>query len=293
MIAGPRPQTIDAARAVVRDLQAQLKLMRAELERSRKLNDGGAISKTALDEATYGAEALEARLERARTQLEELEEGTRKERVRAQRALLERLDARIESLRLDLDKSVLVAPFDGVIARRIVDEGTFAAAGSPILRILEAGGLEARIGIPVRDAPLLEEGGRFDLKVEGKSYEAEFRAVLPELDPRTRTRTAVFDLSPTTSRQLVSGQIARLRIEERTDLDGYLVPVGALVKGRRGLWAAYVSREGRIERRDVEVLHSDGAVALVRGTIEKGEELVVGGAHRVAEGQRVRAVRAD
>jgi len=293
MIAGPREQTVRAAQAAVADLEAQFTRMQAELERSRRLDRGGAISKTALDEATFGAQSLEARLDGAREQLAELQEGTRPERVRAQRALLDRIDARIAAIRLDLEKSVLRAPFDAIVARRVLDEGTVPAAGAPVVRLIEDGGLEARIGLPVDTARRVESEPVFRLTVDDREVAAELRAVLPELDERTRTRTAVLALTADAARGLVPGQIVRLHVEEESDARGHRVPTESLVKGSHGLWAVYVVRDGRIERRDVEVLHTDGAHALVRGAVEAGEDVVVRGVHRVADGQRVRVARAD
>ncbi len=89
------------------------------------------------------------------------------------------------------------------------------------------------------------------------------------------------------------------------------VPVAALTASRRGLWAAYVAvplgsslpsdgrpdgrSDGRdathrADRREVELLHADGAVAYVRGPLRPGERLVVAGVARLVPGLEIRTL---
>jgi hypothetical protein len=79
------------------------------------------------------------------------------------------------------------------------------------------------------------------------------------------------------------------------------LPTTALEKSSRGLWSCYVLEKSsdtntnpeafRIARRYVELLHSDGVRAFVRGTIGSGEKIVSGGTHRNVPGQLVRIGR--
>lgn len=67
----------------------------------------------------------------------------------------------------------------------------------------------------------------------------------------------------------------------------------------RGLWSVYVLTEPETEspdeatdvysvsRRDVEVVHTEGDRALVRGTLQPGEPTITSGAHRMVPGQLV------
>ena len=72
---------------------------------------------------------------------------------------------------------------------------------------------------------------------------------------------------------------------------GFWLPTSALVRSRRGLWAAYAiaPSEGppTVERRELELLYTTGDFAFVRGLVQPGERLVRDGVQRLVDGQRV------
>ena len=92
--AGPRKQTIDAARAQLETLAAQRDLARVLAVRRKRLVATRSISDEEYDEARYALEAAVARTEAARQALNELEAGTRPEQIEAQRAAVAAAEAR-------------------------------------------------------------------------------------------------------------------------------------------------------------------------------------------------------
>ena len=111
LISGPRQETIAAAAAEVRDLQAQLQLARLRHSRSKRLVDGNAISREEYDQRSFGMQSIEARLDAAQRRLDELESGTRSERIEAQRAVVAQLAAVLDNVVVDIEDSTLTSPF--------------------------------------------------------------------------------------------------------------------------------------------------------------------------------------
>ncbi|MHC4375503.1 MAG: efflux RND transporter periplasmic adaptor subunit, partial [Planctomycetota bacterium] len=72
------------------------------------------------------------------------------------------------------------------------------------------------------------------------------------------------------------------------------LPGTALVRSRRGLWAAFAlapiegSEEFIVERRELELIHTSGDEVLVRGPLALDEQVITSGVHKVNAGQRVR-----
>ncbi len=299
--AGARSQTIAAARATVRNLRSQLRLASNKSRRRQELFSQGAISQEQLDEAITNVSALQARLDEAQSQLDELLAGTRGERIEAQKASIEQLDASIASLEIELEKSTLLAPFTGKISARLVDEGTVVAVGNPVFRLVEDGVLEARIGVPVTAANKLKIGRTLPVTIGEHNYSTRVLSILPELDPNTRTTTVVLTLNSQAVGKVSPGQVARLQLTETISDTGYWLPTTALVKGVRGLWSCYVLGESdksesfatasnqsfRVEQRDVEILHNTGDRVLVRGTLQTGDQVIINGTHRLVPGQLV------
>ena len=298
MQAGTRGETIAAARASVRQLKTELELAHQKSDRRKKLYTEGAISQEQRDEAVNEVATVQARVDREQSQLDELLAGTRSERIEAQQALIEQQDIKIANLELELEKSVLKAPFTGRISARLVDEGTVVEAGQSIFRLVEDRNLEAHIGVPVTTASQIRIGETLPLQIGRKSYQAKVSSILPELDPNTRTLTIILRLKQGAVTEVFSGQVARLQLTETINTSGYWLPTTALVEGQRGLWSCYVlgKREDiasenksvfQVEQKTIEILYTQSDRNLVRGTLQPNNQVIIDGIHRLVPGQLV------
>lgn len=294
---GPRQEDIAAAEAAVQDLQAQLDLARLQQERREDLYSQGAISLEERDEAAFGANALNSRLSQAKSQLDELNAGTRVEQVSAQDAQVEQIEASLKNLDVSIAKSIIYAPFDGQVSLRLMDEGVVVSPGQSVLRLVEGRALEARIGVPSQMANRISTGSQQTIDVDGQLFSGRVTALLPELDDASQTVTVIIILP--TGVQPAIGATARLKLQDQQNEIGYWLPTSALVAGERGLWSAYVLGEPHrdispagdnfyeVSRREVEVLYTESDRTFVRGLLQPGEEIITSGTHRLVPGQLV------
>lgn len=289
--AGPRVETIAATRAQVEELKALLELRQLTHDRTKQLEERNSTSTQAVDNSRLSMKAAVARLAQTRERLQELEAGTREEKIKAQQAVVDQLDAQLADVQLDHDESVITAPFDGRVSMRYIDEGTMASPGQAVVRVIESTAIEARIGLPAGAVSHLAADDSFTLNVGKDHYRATFARVLPQVDLQTRTRMAVFNLSAEDSGSVAPGQMVRISLSEQVEATGCWLPTAALSPGQRGLWSAYVVEEqdgvDRIESRPVEILHTEGDRVLITGTIQAGDRVVSGGVQRIVPGQLV------
>lgn len=296
LIAGPRNQEILAAKASVTQLESDFKLAEIRRERNKRLLSTDAISAQEFDNSYYLALSAKGRLEAAKQNLSLLNEGTRKERIEAQKARIAQLVAAIETIDVRISESQITAPYDGIIASRLSDEGEIVSPGTQILTIIETSHLQAWIGVPEKSVKDLKIGQRYSLLSGDSEFKATLVSILPNLNTTTRTRTVILDI-PKSSKQvpLASGSIVRLQIQRPSGQTGFWVPSSALTRGEKGLWSAMgVMEDGEssdsyiTKRLDIEILHLQSDRALVRGTLENGQKIVSGGLHKLTVGQRVR-----
>ena len=291
--AGPRIETIKAARATVTAADSQLENASLNLRRRKSLYDAGAISAEEYDQAVFAEESARANLTAAQEQLSELEAGTRAERVERQRSAVRQLEASAQEIDVAIDKSRLVAPFDGTVTRRYLDPGSIAQASDPVIRLVEQQHLEAWIGLPVSIVADLEIGTKHEILIEGQTFVGTASAKIRELDPATRTQTVLFVLAASASDKVVSGQLCEIQVTSPVNTAGFWIPTSALTKGVRGLWSVMVitpEESGsyfRARKRDIDIIKTDSNRVLARGTIEDGDQIIINGVHRVAEGQLV------
>ncbi len=282
--AGEPLARLDTARLEARQAEAEAALAQAEATL--------ALAQTTL--ARTG-EALEFR----GVSRQEYDQAVRAER--AARSALQAAGARLDSVRVDLDKSVLRAPFDATVSRRAADEGEVLAAGQVLLELQEGTALRVRIGVAGDMLDAIRARNEHLLRVDGREITARLRTILPLRDAATRTVDAIFELGG--EQRVLPGDLARLALELPVETPGFWVPLGALAEGERGVWTHYVavplaagdsvvksSQEAThvIEARPVEVLHEQADRVYVRGAIDGGERVVVEGLHRIVPGQRVR-----
>jgi RND family efflux transporter MFP subunit len=295
--AGPRPEVIRAARARVQELLSRKELAQIRLLRREELLERRAISKEEFDTATFEVSALEATLEAAQYELDELLAGTRVEQILSQEAVVEQLSAQVATLQLEIEKSTLRAPFAGRISERLVDEGRVVGIAEPVMSILEDSAPRVKIGLPIDVSRDLSPGTPLPIMVGDESYQAELISILPELEGRTRSATALLQIPDTAGSLLKSGEVARLKLTQDVDISGFWLPTSALTRGVRGLWSCTVlepvndgppSKRYRARRIDVEILLSEEDRVLVRGPLQSGDLVVNSGINRIAAGQIVR-----
>lgn len=252
-----------SARAVVEEARAAHSLALSTVERQRTLKLQGHVSQQRVDEAEAQADTAMARIEAARAQA--------------------------DMLRVQIDLARITAPFDGVVTARMVDEGAIAGPGTLILELVEAGHLEARIGLPAVSAARLNPGETYELIADTGTVVAILRTVTGVIDADRRTVTAVFDIE--NPGELAVGAVMRLSMEREINEPGFWVPVKAMSTGARGLWTVFVaapSEKGwRAEPRPVEMVHSEGGRGFVRGPVQEGDRVIVDGLQRIAPGMPV------
>lgn len=135
-------------------------------------------------------------------------------------------------------------------------------------------------------------GSSQTLQLGSQTYQATVDSILPEVNANTRTQTVVFKLDRSAIPRINPGQTVRLQLVNEIPTDGFWLPTDALTQGIRGLWNCYVvtqSDDGtqQVQQQAVEIIHQKGDRALVRGTLQPGDEIVANGTHRLVPGQKV------
>ena len=262
-----RQARLDAAAATYNRVSAERDQAEARAERIGQLVEAGSASEQDYDDARFSAQALAAA------------EST----AAAQR----------QSAQLELEKSTLRAPYEAVVAERLVQTGAVVAPGTPVLRLVTATGREAHVGVPAGVARRLVPEKTYTLVLQGERVTAELRSIRDDLDATTLTVGAVFDLPASTP--VAVGESAVLQIAETVDSAGGWLPISALLEAPRGLWDVLTitpDAEGkqRARRESVEILYTRGNEVFVRGTLANDAAVVASGLQRISPGDLVEPV---
>ncbi|MGQ0813888.1 MAG: HlyD family secretion protein [Gemmatimonadota bacterium] len=142
---GARPQEIRQAQAGLEAARRRTQEAEAALARTRRLYDGGAVSREALDQAQTAFTVARAQAEQAEQQLSLVDLGPRPERIEAQRAVVRQAEAAVAQANAALDHAVILAPFAGVVTIRHREPGESVSPGLPVMTLMNQGDRWVRI----------------------------------------------------------------------------------------------------------------------------------------------------
>jgi len=155
---GFRPEEVAQARAAAVAVTQRLADAERDLGRTKRLHEGGAVSREAYDKARLAADVARSLHTQADEQLRLLERGPRVEKIEAQRAQLAHSEAAVRALEASLANMTLRSPFAGVVSIRHREPGETVAPGAPIVTITNRDDRWVRIYIPEDRIGGLETG---------------------------------------------------------------------------------------------------------------------------------------
>jgi RND family efflux transporter MFP subunit len=216
--------------------------------------------------------------------------------LRTQAALAE---AQFKSAQFNLGYSVITAPRDGRVLRKLVEERELVPAGAPVLLFGERDrGFVVRAALADREIVNVKLGDKGEIRMDafpGQPMAATVVEVASAADERSGMFTIElkFDDPP---ERLVSGLVARLRLVPTTDSAPLTyVPMAALVEGDGDRASVFVLDKSKAQptadRREVRVafITADG-IALESG-LRPGETVITDGALFLEHGEAVEIVR--
>lgn len=197
--------------------------------------------------------------------------------------------ARVEVAQVEVDRTQIRAPFDGVLGVRRVSRGDRVTRETPLVQLDAVARLRLSFVIPEIAVPLAKVGREVEFTTApfpGEKWKGEVFFVAPALDPATRRLLlAAYVANP--DRRLRPGLFANLRLELGQREDAMVVPEEAVVYDRQGTFVWRVSGENVAERVPVGVgQRRDGRVEVTRG-LRGGDVIVSSGTHKVTPGARV------
>lgn len=184
-----------------------------------------------------------------------------------------------------LDYTVIAAPFDGVVTRKLADVGDLAAPGKPLLQMENPNTLRLEADVPEALIGMVKLGDKLAVRIATVATEitGTVAEISPTADPNSRTYLAKMDLPGATG--LRSGQFGRVAVPVG-EASAIRVPAAAVIQ-RGQMELVFVIVSGHAQMRLVK---TGGRIAdeieLVSG-LDSGEQVVTEGAAALTDGQPV------
>jgi RND family efflux transporter MFP subunit len=203
-------------------------------------------------------------------------------------ARLKQAEAEARLAQINLDYTTIRAPFPGVVTQRHTDVGAFVNVGQAVVSLIDDSALEVEADVPVKRIGGLKPGTEVAVRINGATLAARVRAVVPEENPQTRTRSVRFtvDLGPLRG-SLAGNQSVTVAVPISAAQDVVSVHKDAVLK-RRGKNMVFVVVEGAAKPRTITIGDAVGGRFVVRKGLKAGDVVVVRGNERLFPGQPVR-----
>ncbi|MCP4589834.1 MAG: efflux RND transporter periplasmic adaptor subunit, partial [bacterium] len=248
---------VGETQGALQSAREHVRTARANLERKRELEAGGAVSVRAVELAKQELASARAEASAAGATL--------------------RMTGAARSA--PSGRYTLTAPIGGTIVRRPAVVGLIATETESLATIADTSVMWVLCEVPEAHTSKISLGQRINVTVQGSEdadIEGEIKWIAAEVDPRTRTVTARAEV-PNPSSHLRANQFATARIEIGSPRSTTSVPRSA-VQRIGDLEVVFIRTAEGVYRPRVVQRHGDGERVQVAGRLQPGESVVTTGA---------------
>lgn len=246
-------QKIDARRASVTEAKASLAKARLDYEAAKKLTDEGFRSETSLA-------GLKAAYDLSR--------------------------ANLEQATVNLNKTNIVAPFDGIFENRLAEVGDFLSAGDPCGVVVQRSPFLIVGSVPERDVAKIAIGDEGLAKIAtGEELTGNVKYIARSADPATRTFRVELEV-PNLEGKLRDGVTAEFSVFAKNQ-NAHLIPRSSLTLNDKGfVGVRTVNKENTVVFNRVNLIGESLDGVWVTG-IDGDQNVITRGQDYVSEGQAV------
>ncbi|MCO8123115.1 efflux RND transporter periplasmic adaptor subunit [Stieleria sp. TO1_6] len=295
---GARAEEIEQLKADLSQAEASLRQATAEHARTVKLMASDAASQSEFDITLARQERCVAEVKSAKEALNIGMSGAREEDLEAKRSEIRALDAAVAAAKNQLEYATLVAPFDGEVAARFVDNFQTVQAKQPIIRLLDVSRIEVTVQIPeslIGIVPQVKKVAcRFDA-IAGQEFYGTVTKIGREASQTTRTYPVTVEIEQPDGAKILPGMAATVRnhVEEGEPLASadLVVPLSAVFTTAEGsqtyVWV-FDEANKSVERRAVKTGDLTPVGQRISEGLKAGEFVVTSGVNTLREGQEVK-----
>lgn len=279
---------VNKARAQLNKAEAQERKAKHDLDRIKPLYEQNAASQLDLDNATAAYESAKAEVTVSRADLTQAE--------------------------LTLGYTQVTSPISGYISERVADIGTLVGpSGGKSLLATVVKSDTVRVDFSMTALDYLrgkdrnvslgsEDGTKGERKLkayvnitlaDGSEY--PYKGIVDFADPQVDPKTGTFSVRaemPNPERTLLPGEVTRVKVLLDVREQAVEVPSKALVVEKNGAYIYVVRPDSVVEKRFIQTGPEVGNNTIVERGLEKGEEIVVEGFHKLTHGMKVLPVLA-
>lgn len=298
---GARKEDIASLKAAVHAAEEKVRAAKDQVERSKKLYAKGVTTLAKLEEHQTAYSVTEADLKVRQQELVKGQVGARKEDIDAQEAVVEGLKTRIKTAKDNLEDATLLAPFDGIIASRKVDNFVNIRAKEPIVVLQNIDSIDMSFDVPGADIPKF--GGTDNLSIFAsfddipkQRQEARLVEFSTQADSTTQTYKGRVSLMKTDGLTILAGMTGRVKVVRKlSETAAIHIPTTAIASRPDGKTFVWLLKkpENTVRKQDVKIGEGKGSNVRVLEGLKNGDTVVTAGLSYLKENMVVRPLSSE
>jgi len=266
-------------------LDAQQKIYNSRQE----LFQQGAIPRKELDQAGVDLTQARNQYQIAQKHLDALMATGKQQALKSAAGQLQSAKGKYMGAEAQMSYSQIRSPIDGVVTDRPLYPGEMAAAGTPIVTVMDISQVIVKAHIPQPEAALLKVGDKATITVPGESdpVDAKVTVVSPALDPNSTT-VEIWVQAKNPEQRLKPGTSVQVSVVAQTIPDALVVPAAALLTGQDGTTSVMVvGTDNRAHQRPVSVGIRQGDQVQITEGLQPGDRVIASGAYGLPDNTQV------
>ena len=283
------PQEMQKAQLDAQAARQQLDAAQKVYDSRKELFAQGAMPRKELDQAGVDLTNARNQSEIAERHLHNLQAVGRQQTLKSAQGQLESAHGKYNGAAAQFSYSEIRSPINGVVTDRPLYPGEMAAAGMPLLTVMDTSQVTARAHIAQQNAALLKVGDGATLTAPGidTPFPGKVSLVSPALDPSSTT-VEIWVLAKNPQGRLKPGSSVQVAMVARSVPDAVAMPAAALLTAQDGTTSVMVvDSEGRAHQKPVKIgIHDGDRVQIVEG-LSAGERVVGSGAYGLPDNSKI------
>jgi RND family efflux transporter MFP subunit len=193
-------------------------------------------------------------------------------------------ESRLAQNQNQLDRTRILAPFDGIVVERLMTPGERVDEGAQVVRLIDRDNLEVIARAPLEYFRFVRHGQLLDLQAESGQAVGQVRTVVAVGNENTHQFEIRVDLD---GQLFPVGQTLRVSIPTSEVREALTVPRDALVLRPEGQSVFVIDSESQARQVQVTVGVGQGDRIEIVGAVEPGDKVVIRGNERLQPGQAV------
>ena len=288
------PEEAQKAKLDLAQAKATLNLNEQIVQSRKRLFAEGAIPGRDLDTAQAALVQAQAAYDLANQHFNAVNQVSHEAALKTAQGQLESAKGKYLGAEAQLQYSEIRSPIAGVVTDRPLFAGETAAAGAPLLTVMDTSSLLAKVHLTQVQAQGLKVGEPASVAIPGieEPVAGKVTLISPALDPGSTTVEVWVQVANPDGR-LKAGTAAHLSIAGKTVPDALVVPSESVVTTSGGKSALMViGPDGVAHMKEVSTGAQDNGLVQILSGISAGDQVITKGAYALDDGTKVKVVTA-